>query len=112
MIAITMEQDNQANVERLKDEVLQVYGVNPQREDLPNDVRRWVELIHEHLTSEELTVSWLMEQPGLSKKRRTVSSEKWLYHQSIYKHVASRNRETPIDYRQSKFHENCCSTWV
>lgn len=64
-----MEHDNQANVERLKDEVIQEYGVNPQRDDLPHDVSRWVELIHENLTSESLTVNWLIEQhPELSKK--------------------------------------------
>ena len=57
-----MEQDNRANVARLKDEVIQEYGVNPERDDLPHDVRRWVELIHEYLGLEELTVIWLKDQ--------------------------------------------------
>lgn len=57
-----MENHNRANVESLKNEVIQEYGVNPEIENLPPDARWWLELIHEHLTSEDLTVSWLMEQ--------------------------------------------------
>lgn len=39
-----------------------------QTDATPPDVQRWVNLIHEHLTSEELSVSWLLKQPGVSKK--------------------------------------------
>ena len=63
-----MNKDIQEETARLKREVLAEHGIDLKDTNLLHDVRRWVELIHEYLTSEELTVEWLQEQPGMSRK--------------------------------------------
>ncbi len=63
-----MRADFEVTLEDLRQEVVQEYGVNPKKKTLPPDVKRWVELIHEHLTSEELTIGWLMEQTHFNEK--------------------------------------------
>lgn len=59
-----MENEIQETVKELRREVIAEHGINPEEVNLPHDVRRWVELIHEHLTDEHLTISWLINKGG------------------------------------------------
>ena len=52
----------QEEISQFKEEVLAEHGIDPEDASLPPDVRRWVELIHEYLGLEELTVIWLKDQ--------------------------------------------------
>ena len=47
-----MEIHIQEIVEELSRDVIKEHGFNPEKVNLPPDVKRWVELIHEHLTDD------------------------------------------------------------
>ena len=59
-----MENNIREIVEELSREVIAGHGINPEEVNLPPDVKRWVELIHEHLTDEHLTINWLINKGG------------------------------------------------
>ena len=69
-----MRENTEVDVTIYKQKVIQNYGVAPDYHNLPHDVNRWLELIHENLTLNHLNVAWLKEQiPGGDESGRRFS---------------------------------------
>ncbi|MDG5766620.1 AraC family transcriptional regulator [Balneolales bacterium ANBcel1] len=55
-----------SEVERIKRYVIKKYGEKNRK--YRYDVVEWIDLIHTHLNSEELTIAWLTKKAGFGKK--------------------------------------------